>query len=158
MAFRGGRFRQMLRICLEMKMFIRSRPEFGNEAEKAEAVLRAARVVAGDETGVRIEGTNSNRWVFHGKDAVVHQPDYSRAARVVDEMMDGRVSQVWIADRYSAQQSHRSRHRTCLAHLARDTASRWSKAPTICLFSSNSGLAEPSIWPNPSLTSPPRPC
>src|ERR1700712_4623057 len=65
-----------------MNMFIRSHPRFKIEAEKAKAILRAARVVASDETGVRIEGTNSYHWVFHSKDAVVHQPDYSRAARV----------------------------------------------------------------------------
>ena len=36
--------------------------------------------------------------------------------------MDGRVPEVWISDRYSAQQSHGIRHQTCLAQLARDTA------------------------------------
>jgi transposase len=51
---------------------------------------------------------------------VVHQPDYSRAARVVDETMGGHRPQVWISDRYSAQQSHGERHQTCLAHLARE--------------------------------------
>jgi len=105
-----------------MNMFIRSHARFKIEAEKAKAILRAAHVVASDETGVRIEGSNSYHWVFHCKDAVVHQPDYSRAARVVDEMMDGRAPAVWISDRYSAQQSHGERHQTCLAHLARDTA------------------------------------
>jgi transposase len=105
-----------------MNMFIRSHPRFEVEAGNAKAVLRAARVVASDETGVRIEGTNSYHWVFHCKDAVVHQPDYSRAARVVSEVMDGHVPEVWISDRYSAQQSHGARHQTCLAHLARDTA------------------------------------
>lgn len=105
-----------------MNMFIRSHPEFEIEAQKARAVLRAARVVASDETGVRIEGTNSFHWVFHCRDAVVHQPDYSRAARVVNEVMDGHVPQIWISDRYSAQQSHGRQHQTCLAHLARDTA------------------------------------
>jgi len=105
-----------------MNMFIRSHARFKIEAEKAKAILRAARVVASDETGVRIEGTNSYHWVFHCKDAVVHQPDYCRAARVVDEMMNQRVPAVWISDRYSAQQSHGERHQTCLAHLARDTA------------------------------------
>ena len=105
-----------------MNMFIRSHPRFEIEAEKAKAIVRAAKVVASDETGVRIEGTNSYHWVFHCKDAVVHQPDYSRAARVVDEMMDGHVPEVWISDRYSAQQKHGERHQTCLAHLARDTA------------------------------------
>ena len=105
-----------------MNMFIRSHARFKIEADKAKAILRAAKVVASDETGVRIEGTNSYHWVFHCKDAVVHQPDYHRAARVVDEMMAGREPAVWISDRYSAQQSHGERHQTCLAHLARDTA------------------------------------
>jgi transposase len=105
-----------------MNMFARARPRFTCEADKARRGLRAAKVVASDETGVRIEGTNSYQWVFHCKDAVVHQPDYSRAARVVDEVMGGHVPEVWISDRYSAQQSHGRRHQTCLAHLARDTA------------------------------------
>ena len=105
-----------------MNMFIRSHRRFEIEAEKAKTIVRAARVVASDETGVRIEGTNSYHWVFHCNDAVVHQPDYSRAARVVDEMMDGHVPEVWISDRYSAQQKHGEPHQTCLAHLARDTA------------------------------------
>jgi len=105
-----------------MNMFARARPRFTCEADKARRGLRAAKVVASDETGVRIEGTNSYQWVFHCKDAVVHQPDYSRAARVVEEVMDGHVPEVWISDRYSAQQSHGRRHQTCLAHLARDTA------------------------------------
>lgn len=104
-----------------MNMFIRSHARFKIEADKARAILRAAKVVASDETGVRIEGTNSYHWVFHCKDAVVHQPDYHRAARVVDEMMGGHAPAVWISDRYSAQQSHGVRHQTCLAHLARDT-------------------------------------
>mgnify|MGYP000515965632 CR=1 FL=1 len=52
----------------------------------------------------------------------MHQPDHSRAARVVDDVMAGHKPAVWISDRYSAQQKHGDRHRTCLAHLARDTA------------------------------------
>ena len=105
-----------------MNMFIRAHDSFKTEADKAKTILRAARVVASDETGVRIEGTNSYHWVFHCKDAVVHQPDYSRAARVVAETMGGHRPEVWISDRYSAQQKHGERHQTCLAHLARDTA------------------------------------
>ena len=72
-----------------MNMFIRSHARFKIEAAKTKAILRAAEVVASDETGVRIEGTNSYHWIFHCRQAVVHQPDYSRAARVVDEMMGG---------------------------------------------------------------------
>jgi len=77
-----------------MNMFIRSHARFKIEADNAKAILRQAKVVASDETGVRIEGTNSYHWVFHCKDAVVHQPDYSRAARVVEEMMDGHTPNV----------------------------------------------------------------
>ena len=105
-----------------MNMFIRSHAGFKTEADKAKAILRQAKVVASDETGVRIEGTNSYHWVFHCKDAVVHQPDHSRGARVVEEMMNGHEPKVWISDRYSAQQNHGAAHQTCLAHLARDTA------------------------------------
>ena len=105
-----------------MNMFVRAHPRFGTEAEKAKTILRAAQVVASDETGVRIEGANSFHWVFHCKGAVVHQPDSSRAARVVEEVMAGHKPAVWISDRYSAQQKHGERHQTCLAHLARDTA------------------------------------
>jgi len=39
----------------------------------------------------------------------VHQPDYSRAARVVEEMMNGHTPNVWISDRYSAEQKHAQR-------------------------------------------------
>jgi transposase len=121
-----GVFRDVLGLGVSegalMNMFIRSHAAFKVEAGKALAILRQARVVASDETGVRIEGTNSWHWVFHCKDAVVHQPDYSRAGRVVDEVMGGHVPEVWIADRYNAQQNRGRRHQTCLAHLARDTA------------------------------------
>jgi transposase len=119
-------FRDVFGLCVSegalMNMFIRSHARFEIEAEKAKALLRKARVVASDETGVRIEGTNSYHWLFHCKDAVVHQPDHSRGARVVCEMMDGHAPEVWISDRYSAQQKHGARHQTCLAHLARDAA------------------------------------
>ena len=138
-----GLFHDAFGLCVSegalMNMFIRSHGRFRIEATKVKAILRAAKVVASDETGVPatndfvadIEGTNAYHWVFHCKDAVVHLeanashlpgPDYSRAARVADEMMAGHAPAVWISDRYSAQQSHGERHQTCLAHLARDTA------------------------------------
>jgi len=47
-----------------MNMFIRSHAKFQIEASRAKAILRAAKIVASDETGVRIEGTNSYHWVF----------------------------------------------------------------------------------------------
>ena len=97
-----------------MNIFIRSHASFEVEADKARTILRHAKVIASDETDVRIEGTNSYHWVFHCKDVVVHQPDYSRAGRVAEEMMDSHVPEVWISDRYSAQQNHGEHHQTCL--------------------------------------------
>ena len=86
------------------------------------AALRRAPVVASDETGVRIEGSNAYHWVFRSPQAVVHQAAPTRGASVVREMMDGYRPAVWLSDRYAAQQGHGTAHQTCLAHLARDVA------------------------------------
>ena len=139
-----------------MNMFIRSHPRFKIEAEKAKAIVRAAQVVASDETGVRIEGTNSYHWVFHCKDAVVHQPDYSRAARVVDEMMAGisRRSGFRIAIRRS--KSMASGIKPVWRIWPATRLSRSSTAPMICPSGSSFGLARRSTWPRPSPISPPR--
>ena len=137
-----------------MNMFIRSHARFKIEADKAKAILREAKVVASDETGVRIEGTNSYHWVFHCKDAVVHQPDYSRAARVVDEMMNGHVPDVWISDRYSAQQKHGAGIKPVWRIWRATRLLRWSMDRTICPCGSSCGLARRSIWPETSPISP----
>ena len=81
--------------------------------------------MASDDTGVRIEGTNSYHWCFTARMRSCISPiipAYSRAARVAEEMMAGHEPEVWISDRYSAQQKHGERHQTFLPHLARDTA------------------------------------
>lgn len=94
------------------------------EGGRADAVsaLRRAEVVASDETGVRIEGSNAYHWVFRRERAVVHHADPTRAASVVREMMGGHRPAVWLSDRYTAQQGHGAAQQTCLAHLARDVA------------------------------------
>lgn len=103
-----------------MNMFKRSCAAFAGQAESALALLRRAKVVQSDETGMRIEGVGAYHWVFHSKDAIVHTCDFTRAGAVVQRIMDGHVPDVWISDRYSAQQNHGHQHQTCLAHLARD--------------------------------------
>ncbi len=133
-----------------MNMFIRSHARFKIEAEKAKAVLRAARVVASDETGVRIEGTNAYHWVFHCKDAVVHQPDYSRAARVVEETMGGHrpTSGSRTAIRPSNRTASATRHAWRIWRAT--PPSRWSMDRTIFRCASSFGLDRPSTWPAPS--------
>jgi transposase len=105
-----------------MNLLRRAQGCFQAGREKAAAVLRQAEVVASDETGVRIEGSNAYHWVFRCTAAVVHHAAPTRAAAVVEAMMAGHTPQVWLSDRYSAQQGHGVAQQTCLAHLARDVA------------------------------------
>lgn len=105
-----------------MNMLRRSQTAFAPARNAAIAVLRQAKVVASDETGVRIEGSNAYQWVFRCSQAVVHRAAPTRGAVVVRDLMDGHRPQVWCSDRYSAQQGHGDAHQTCLAHLARDVA------------------------------------
>src|SRR4051812_35005633 len=105
-----------------MAMLRRAQARFAPGREAALSALRRAAVVACDETGVRIEGSNSYHWVFRCDDAVVHHAAPTRAGSVVREIMGGHRPAVWLSDRYSAQQGHADRQQTCLAHLARDVA------------------------------------
>ena len=105
-----------------MNLLRRAQGRFAFGRAEAVAALRRASVVASDETGVRIEGSNAYHWVFHSPQAVVHQAAPTRGASVVREMMDGHRPAVWLSDRYTAQQGHGTAHQTCLAHLARDVA------------------------------------
>jgi transposase len=105
-----------------MTMLRRAQGAFAAERDSAVAALRQARVIASDETGVRIEGSNACHWVFRCSQAVVHHASPTRGAVVVRTMMDGHRPEVWCSDRYSAQQGHADAHQTCLAHLARDVA------------------------------------
>jgi transposase len=105
-----------------MNMLRRAQGRFTEGRARAVAALRRAKVVASDETGVRIEGSNAYHWVFRCSEAVVHHASPTRGAIVVRTMMDGHRPEVWCSDRYSAQQGHADAHQTCLAHLARDVA------------------------------------
>ena len=103
-------------------MLRRAATRFAAGREAALSALRRATVVASDETGVRIEGSNSYHWVFRCERAVVHHAAPTRGACVVREIMDGHRPKVWLSDRYTAQQGHAEHQQTCLAHLARDAA------------------------------------
>jgi transposase len=105
-----------------MNLLRRAQRTFAAERDKAVAALRQARVIASDETGVRIEGSSAYHWVFRCAEAVVHHASPTRGAIVVRTMMDGHRPEVWCSDRYSAQQGHADAHQTCLAHLSRDVA------------------------------------
>src|SRR5215217_7602076 len=54
-----------------MTMLRRAQGTFVAERNKAIAALRQAKVIASDETGVRIEGSSAYHWVFRCAEAVV---------------------------------------------------------------------------------------
>jgi transposase len=85
-----------------MNMLRRAQGAFAAECDKAVAALRRAKVIASDETGVRIEGSNAYHWVCRCGDAVVHLAAPTRGA-VVRTLMDGHRPHVWCSDRYAAQ-------------------------------------------------------
>jgi transposase len=105
-----------------MNLLQRAQRRFRSGREEAVSTLRRAAVVASDETGIRIKGSNAYHWIFHSAEAVVHRASPTRGAVVVREMMDGHRPAVWISDRYTAHQGHAAEHQICLAHLARDVA------------------------------------
>src|SRR5918995_2563933 len=105
-----------------MNLLRRSQGRFADGQASAVSSLRRAEVVASDETGVRIEGSNAYHWVFRSPKVVVHHASPTRGASVVREMMNGHRPAVWLSDRYTAQQGHGAAYQTCLAHLARDVA------------------------------------
>ena len=105
-----------------MNMLRRTQGRFENGRDAAAASLRQATVVASDETGEQIEGSNSYHWDLRCDAAVVHQAAPTGGAVVVRDMLDGHRPEVRCSGRYVARQGHAEAHQTCLAHLARDIA------------------------------------
>ena len=124
-------YRRLSRLMLELfglaisegaldTAFRRAVPCLDAEVSAILARLRRARVVCSDETGVRIAGQNAWNWVFQNSEVVIHVIRHSRAASVVDEVLDGHRPVIWVSDLYSAQQGHAEEWQICLAHQLRD--------------------------------------
>ena len=105
-----------------MNLLQRTQKHFRSGRDETASILRQATIVASDETGVRIAGSNAYHWAFDSMQAVVHTASPTRGAIVAREIMDGHRPAVWVSDRYTAQQDHAAAHETCLAHLACDVA------------------------------------
>jgi transposase len=101
-------------------MFRRAKPCFDDAAAAILARLRRARLVCSDETGVRINGRSAWNWVFHNDQVVIHVIRTSRAAAVVEDVMDGQRPVIWVSDLYGAQAGHAELWQVCLAHQLRD--------------------------------------
>ena len=101
-------------------IFSRASAPFAAEAERIDAEVRAAAVIASDETSARVEGQTCWQWVFGSATAVAHRLAASRGKAVVSEFLEGATPEVWVSDRLGAQMNHAKAHQVCLAHLLRD--------------------------------------
>jgi len=102
-------------------IFSRASEPFAVEAGRIDAEVRAAPVIASDETSARVEGQTCWQWVFGSATAVAHRIAASRGKEVVSEFLEGTTPEVWVSDRLGAQMNHAKAHQVCLAHLLRDT-------------------------------------
>ncbi len=82
--------------------------------------LRAARVIASDETASRIDGATHWHWVFVSTQAVLHKIAPRRAKAVAEEVLGAHRPAVWVSDRYAGQQDLAPAQQVCLAHVLRD--------------------------------------
>ena len=101
-------------------IFSRASVPFAAEAGRIDDEVRAAAVIASDETSARVEGQTCWQWVFGSATAVAHRIAASRGKAVVSEFLEGATPEVWVSDRLGAQMNHAKAHQVCLAHLLRD--------------------------------------
>ena len=93
-------------------------------AAAAEAItvqVKAAEVVACDETSVRVIKKTQWEWVFVTAIAVLHIIRPSRGADVVRSLFGDIRPRVWVSDSLGSQRGHAGLWQMCLAHLLRDT-------------------------------------
>ncbi len=101
-------------------MLARAAAPFAAAGARIEAGVRAASVIASDETSARVAGKTHWQWVFGCATAVRHVIAQSRGRAVVIGFLAGVRPRVWISDRLAAQAGHAEQHQVCLAHLIRD--------------------------------------
>ena len=89
-------------------------------AERIADEVRAADVIASDETSARVAGRKWWQWVMHCSTAIYHVIVDTRGACVITNFLGNARPDVWVADRYGAQNGHGKQRQVCLAHLLRD--------------------------------------
>lgn len=82
--------------------------------------LRAAAVIASDETTTRINGVTHWQWSFVSATAILHEIAPRRAKAVAEDVLGDHRPEVWVSDRYVGQQDLAKDHQVCLAHVLRD--------------------------------------
>jgi len=84
-------------------MLARAETPLTMAAETTAAEVRRSKVVASDETSVRVEGKNWWQWVLLSSTAVHHLIANSRGAAVLTDFLGDTKADVWVADRSTAR-------------------------------------------------------
>ena len=82
------------------------------------AAVRASAVVGSDETSARVDGKTWWQWVLLSSTAICYVIVPQRAASIIVDFLEGRQPEIWVADRYAAQDGHGAARQLCLAHYA----------------------------------------
>lgn len=94
---------------------------FAAQAGRLRERLLQSKVLASDETGLRVSGQNAWLWVLHHADTALFRVDPSRGKRVLADWLGEHRPDFWLSDRYGGQQGFATQgHQFCLAHLIRD--------------------------------------
>lgn len=84
--------------------------------------VATSKVVGGDETGIKINGTKAWLWVFQNRLYTFIKPSYSRGFHnIIDTFSNGFPKSVYVSDSLAAQlKTNTMAKQLCLAHLMRE--------------------------------------
>jgi len=96
--------------------------------------LKHSNVIGSDETGMRINSTNSYIWTFQNEMNTLFKNADSRGFKVIEETIGEEFQGSWVSDRLGSQLKIKADHQLCLPHLIRDCKyieevekSKWAK-------------------------------
>ncbi len=102
-------------------LFLRTKEDIAPDIERILQRLQQSRLIASDETGARVSGTNQWEWVFQNEDVCLHVIRPSRGGDVINEVLQDHRPEIWVSDLFSSQTSHPAKAwQVCLAHQLRD--------------------------------------
>jgi len=102
-------------------LFSAAKERMDDRAAEILTRIRSSRLVASDETTVRVNGKNEWEWVFQNRDVSIHVIRPSRSSSVIRDVMGAHRPQIWVSDLFSSQKDNPAyRWQVCLAHQLRD--------------------------------------
>lgn len=96
---------------------------FSKSKQKYDEVLELLKngtIIGSDETGMRINKTNSYVWIFQNPICSYFTSAKNRAYQTISDTIGDEFKGFWVSDRYGSQLKIKADHQICLAHLIRD--------------------------------------